>query len=104
MPADTLNHPGTVECPKCRGRGWNSGRGFTALACVVLTFPLGLLLLFVFPVRHRCRGCGYTYTGGPTPVDTDPPKPGIVMNVFAGAIIVGVVALLVWASVNMLSR
>lgn len=88
---------GIVSCPECRTFEWASGRGAVAWFCVIVTFPLGLLLLLVFPVKHTCAKCGYQYVGGNAPARAVNDKPGHVTNAIVGMIIAAVIAFLAWA-------
>lgn len=69
---DPGGNPGGVlretACPRCGSCGWESGRGPLPWFIAGAFFPLGMLAPLTVTPRHRCRGCGYTYTSPAPPV------------------------------------
>jgi hypothetical protein len=52
---------GKLSCPKC-GSSANGGYGCLLIGLMVLTFPIGLLLLLIRPT-YTCRSkkCGHAF-------------------------------------------
>ena len=50
---------GAISCPNCGGPAFG-GRDGCLICLMILTFPIGLLLLLVKPT-YKCRSCGWTF-------------------------------------------
>jgi len=48
-----------LSCPKCEGKAFG-GRGCWIIGLMILTFPIGLLLLLLKPT-YNCSECGYRF-------------------------------------------
>lgn len=51
--------PGALSCPRCSGSAFGARHG-CLIALMVITFPLGLLLLLIRPT-YTCSSCGYRF-------------------------------------------
>lgn len=60
-----------MRCPLCEAISWKGGRAVAQSLCVILLFPIGLVLLII-PPTWVCRKCGYRYASHAKPMGWRP--------------------------------